>query len=427
MNKKYGVIALMPFFILCITKSFGQYYSWTGKCFKDSTITIEEPHKYYYKGYEDHIRVYIRLSADSKCSLIIKDINLHTLTCEKTDSICDDTCNFFYHDFIPTTNYDIIIGNNRLYIHDRQTQKNFFVDNNRAASLNNTTQCYYNKGYLVNDSVACLYNIYSYHPFDGFPGLHLNLYNLHQKKFIKDTEYVFPGVALSPMINKWAYANDRNIFVVTPLTGILYKYNFELKLIDSIRIPIKWLSYEKNVAYQNHMDTLVYKDWDILHNVYMKYGHDSGLKRPELINSKVQTKDFISDVINNTRSNYEYIEKLVPYNDSIIIITMSKPGYALNYRDLLFYNINTNSIITEKIKWSCSGQDTLTKFEDFFSIGISNSEPNTPYFYGKQIFSPTPYNPLLYKNGSADSLKRNIFHDELKNKYQWYLLEYQLL
>lgn len=421
-------VKLVAFCCICLLQLLGsidicaQNYTATGSYFLDNgQVKVEELNKYFWKGNKDVFRLYHMITDSVSVVTIVKDIDLNTMAVVRTDTITDVGVNFFHRDIIVHKDYDIILGNSRMYIYNRKKRKGVYKDFNQYGGQN----FFFDKGYVVNDSLILLYDIYDFHPFSGLPGIYLNAFNVNTGEFVLHKKAKFPGVGLSYMAVNWGWFNKANFYAVSPMSGILYKYNMSLELTDSVKMPIKWSDYSKNIQFQKALDERIANNYNKLYGILLKYGLDSIDKNPALGASDMNTKEYISNLIDTVRTHYEYIEKILPYNDSVFIITVCRGGDYLKYRDVYFYNVVTNKVIKEKERWLCSRKDNLERFEDFFVIDVICSEDCAPCFYEGHAYKPTFYNQTLYHNGTKNELEKTIHKDITQNQYQWRLLEYE--
>ncbi|WP_413670120.1 hypothetical protein ACEN9X_09375 [Mucilaginibacter sp. Mucisp86] len=395
-------------------------YKWTGKVYTDPDIIpisrlSDEP--FAFKGFKDKVRIYEKLTNENAAEFVIKELDLKTFSILRTDTIGFSTANFQFWDICTAKKWDVIVGLHRLLIYDRLAKdfKQYSSD-----TFN------FSHGVLINDSTVLLSRLYNYHPLDGFSGLQLHIFNLNQNKIVKSQRYQVPGVGLGPMLTSLVFANKKNIFYLAPLTGELFVYDLQLALVKRTSVPVHFSNYSANAQWQKKIDSTIYSDWNFRHHLYYKIGEDSFRKNDALLHTYVDSREFLNEIMNTARSSHDYIEKIIPYTDSIFIITVCKANYNFKYRDLYFYNVNTNKVIDFKEKWLCSKNDPVTKFEDFFSVDVIFDSQVSPYFYNNKVYTFSTNNYMLYRSAPLDTLKKVMYKDALKNNYKWHLSEYQL-
>lgn len=393
-------------------------YSLTGKQYVDSTkITPMEIGQNYYKGFGNTIRVYQQISDSILPKISVTDVNIMTWAVAYKNIIADVRTAFPYADLAVSKRYDILIGYNHLFVHDRLTNENHFRD-----FYTDTVK--YHSGFILNDSLLYLSSIYNYHPLNAFPGAHMAIFNLRTNRFTKSIAIPFQGILLSHMINSWDLVQHEQIYLVHPLSGKLSRYNKNLEFIDSFHLDIPWQNKPKNLAYQNRTDSFVYRLYANLSQSMRLYGPDSIRNNRKLDPWHGLSGEFMDSVTRTARNHHEYIEKILAINDSTLLVSVCRPGYQLNFRDIYWYNISTRKVIAKNEHWTCSKQDSLSKPEDFFVVDPINSKPFMPYFYGNKIYSRAFYNPALFKSGPKREQSEIFYNDILKHNYRWRILEY---
>lgn len=407
-------ILYLVLFLFVSGNVFGQY-KYTGKHYTSgSTIAADEiPYlKTSFKNYGHGFRIYRKL--DRK--LVITDIDfLFRARQEDTIEVPDDFSMHSTTDCAPTQTYDVLLGPDRLLTFNRRTKEVYFAHND---TLN------FRNVLPINDSTVLLYVYANYHPGDGFSGLQMHLLDLARIKIINTYTSRIKGIALSHMTVNWAVTAGPYIYSVSPLSGELTTYDRHFKIVDKKLLPIPWANYSGNLKYEAYTDSVVYTEYDRLKKIYDALGRDSVRKNRSLIRSELYSKDFFANTSQTVRKDYEFIEKAIPFSDSIIILTLSRPGYALKYRDVLFYNTRSAKIVRSIPKWSCAKKDTLSRFEDFFNVDVINDAHAAPVFVKDKVYYSTVYNIDLYQNGNADTVKKAMIKDVNKNNYTWRLLEY---
>ena len=402
-------------FLMC-QLAYAQGYTYNGREFLDSDLfSYNEDYGSYNKGYDDHMRLYNIRYDSARVELLVKDVSLNQLKLTTVDTIVDSRLDFFHNDILATDNYDVLLGNSKMFIYDRASKDVDFI-------VHDSIQ-YENINY-INDSLVLLTSVFNYHPLNDFPGLHLTLYNIQTKNIIRHVVKKFNGIALSHMIRQWQLVNKNGIYIVNPLSGKLYKYNFDLDVVDTTYIPVNWVNAKANIEYESQLDSIIYANYSTVNARSTKYGKDSVRKNRSLNVWKVGSRDNINSIIKTTRSEYEYIEKLIHYNDSVIIVTVSRPGYDLQYRDVLFYNVNTNSLMSVNEKWRCGKPLTINKLEEFFVVDLINSNTWMPYFHDDKVYSTTSYNTSVFRQGSQKEVDKLFAKDVIKNKFRCKILEY---
>ncbi|MCJ8208087.1 hypothetical protein MUY27_00110 [Mucilaginibacter sp. RS28] len=410
---------LILFALLSSTYMFGQY-KWDGKMYLDKTIigADERPHqKIGLKGFGDKMRLYIKQKTGDKKQIIIEELNLNNFTVCKTDSIAFDWDEMPYTNYVALDQKDFLISFGRLQAYDRRNGKYASID---LDTIN------YNDGCKINDSLILLGSTSSYHPADGFAGLNMTSFNSKTMKVVKTRQYQFEGIGLAHMGVNWFTGAGGHIYAITPMSGIVYEFDANLELVGKKNAPIPWTNATENIKFEHKLDVLIYNEWHRLRNLYAKYGKDSIHKNRALATSEYYSKNYDAFVSDTVRKAFEYVEKMLPYNDSMVVISFCRKGYAFKYRDVFLYNVRSNQITKQMPTWSITKKDTCNQFEDYFPIYISNDLNIAPYFKGDKIYYYTVYNPQLFTPGLKKELDKINAEDISKNNYQWHLLEYRL-
>lgn len=407
-------LTLLTVLVLLSQVCFGQY-KYVNKLYVDD-FTYPKNFPPYgrvkFKGIGEKVRMYTMLDS----STIIKEIQLNNLTVVRIDTVNEDISQTNVTDIAVTPKYDVLVGLGRLNIYNRQTHQFNYIKYDTVE---------FRHAYAINDSVLLLYYIGNLHPMDGFSGAQFHLYNLNSKRIIKTRKYTAPGTSISHMTVNWFYTDRKKIYEISPFTGEMKCYNMNLELENKYQIPYAWKNIDLNKKFQDSIDNYVNSEWTSMHERIVKLGKDSVRRNRQLISSPVYAKEFVVDVSKRVRSDFEFMEKIIPFNDSVFIITVSQPGYEFDYRDLVFYNFKTNKCINKISKWRCSPADTVKSFEDFFVVDVINDSPVAPYFDNGKIYFPTIYNVNLFVAAPSDTLRKRLFLDSKKNSFHWKLLEYK--
>lgn len=415
MSGSHEIYISYSFKLFFYLNSKGQF-THTSKVYTDDAIYKKGIYPFEvigFMGFDNCMRTYNNIDSES---LVIKTIDLISFRLLNVDTIRDKRTDFGYEMFIPSSKRDVIIGYKRLLVYNRIDKTIYRQDFDSVK---------FTAGYQLNDSIIVLSIIYSYHPGDGVSGINLATFNLNNHRIENIKRAFFPGTAMSHMGINWTFSSKDYFYAVTPMSGKIYKYDLKLNLMDSSDIPIAWSNKKSNVAFEKKADGILLRDWNRINNLYKKLGRDSINNNRSLISSDVFGKDFMSYVSDTVRAHYEYIEKVVPYNDSEVILSICKPDYHSQYRDILIYNFKENVIKKRYDKWQTYRKDTVNRFEDYFFASVIFNRKCPPYFHNNRVYTCTLYNPALYTTGSKDSLDVTIANDIKKNGYKWHLLEFQ--
>lgn len=395
-------------------------YTWTGRLYKEPYVVSNKDipgDKINFKGTGGNIVIYIRHFENGKNKILIKRIDLSTLRVLNVDTADFGAEGFDYCDVQPIANREIFIGSDSVAIFDHDSKRFRKVD---LMGLD------FSHSLQLNDTLVLLYSVYNYHPVSGTSGIHLGLLNLKNDRFIRSADFPFPGIVASVMgYGNWITAEGKNIYIVTPFTGRLIKFDLLLKPVDTVVIPLSWANPKLNTVFENKTDSMIYSEWNRISNNYKLYGQDSVRKDNSLKRSIVFTKDYIGPMLDSIHHGLEYIEKVMPLNDSIILITVSKPySNPFMYREIVSYNFRKNSISKRIAQWRTGRKEQLATMEDFFCVDVANDAMKAPYFIGKKVYTYSSFRNELFQPGAKDSLQKILYLDTKKNDYSWRLLEY---
>lgn len=360
-----------------------------------------------FKGIGNEIRIFEKHDS-VKPYLVIKTVDLGKLTINRIDTISDTSVTFHYGNMVVSEVYDIIIGYQQLLIFNRVTHQHKTIHNKRMI---------FKDGFINHDTLY-LYHIDNFHPANGPAGLHLASYNLKNDK-LNDTIVDFDALSFSGLNVVTGVFHQNHLWVVSPISGMLYKYNGSLNLVDSQRIPISWTNPQKNATFHYAMENEIRRDRRQMENEFQKTG-----KYPT---SNIHNGSFFHDLKKQLTDSCEYIEQLFPYNDSLILLSVYRPSYQEMFRDLICYNPTKNQVVRKSEEWPCEMKLELSRLEDYFTVNLSISPPYTPYFVADRIYYPTFANLYLY-NGEKerDTMLMKVLNDGKKNGHTWRFMEYKL-
>ncbi len=353
-----------------------------------------------------------------KSLLFIYDFDLNSFVVRKIDT-CPNTFVRFPVDVLPMKNYDVFIEPDKIYIYDRIYGKQTSYRYAYGAS----------KNFLCvnafNDSVLLLSTFTNFHPLDGEPGLHLYIYNIITKNIIRSRIIRMPGIALAN--SDGAYVSDvgGKCYFIDPLTTDLYYIDTELN-VTLIGTVDNSIDKKKNINYERESDKLIYGGWDRMYADFIaNFGRDlDSLK--SVIHSDEYTRDFYVNTVNNIKINFDYVEKMYPFNDSCLVVGIARANSGYKVRDVIMYNVFTQKMKSYYKYWLNDRKAICNKFEDYFPASFSNRNTHSLCFKADTILMGTFYDPRLFRPSSKDSLDLEIHKQILKNGYRWSLQEYKL-
>lgn len=394
-------------------------YHWTKRIYTDSNIVPPDQLADYRIGcapIRGKMRLYIRPVSDST-RVLIKELNLTTFKVEDVDTVNLPPAKLLPLQFLALPKHDVLIGRNEMLVYSRTPREVFRFTSDSLM---------FNKVYRINDSLIFLSRIYNYHPADDEPGFHGHVFNVNSKTFITTRRHDFPGLALSFFAANWVFADEGGIYAVAPLTGVLLTYTTDFRYVSKTQIPAIIREFQRNRKFEDSTDKAIEMENSTLQNIYVNFGVDSIRRNKSLRNSSTHTQEFDAFISKHVREQMEYIERVIPYSDSTVILSVSRPGYETKMRDLYYYNYKSNKITATREKWLCRSSDTSYSIEDFIHASTLFNDASPTYFYKDKVFVNTHFNVDVFKGGPRDSVRKIFFKDGLKNNYKWSVLEYQL-
>jgi hypothetical protein len=286
---------------------------------------------------------------------------------------------------------------------------------------------YFKKGYLLNNNEVLLYSIYDFHPADGKAGVYLNIFDVRTERITKNVIEHFDPVVLSPMSNGWLVAKDNNIYVFSPLNDTVRVYNENLKLKDSKKlIFLKTEDVSKNLALEKMLDSTYCAERQRMDIIIAKYPKDSVRFHLDEIQSDVLEKAYTWKLMQQVRKEYTFIERTFIYNKQYIGITISRPEYDDNYRDVIIYDMKKNKVKEMFIKWQCKADSVVNRKEDFYTVNLQRFEKRYPYFYNDTVYAVTLYDPQYFTTGAENIVQEHFQKNIIKKGYSLYILKYNL-
>jgi len=285
----------------------------------------------------------------------------------------------------------------------------------------------------INDSLILLYSLYPYHPADGNPKLNLITYNYQKGKIENERLDLFEGISLGNIVNQWVSVINNRIYTITPLTGKLSVYDLNLFKINQENINLPELNIPENKQFITQLDSVFYDS----HIQFEKYkaSHSDATTFSDLGNRKLVfnffTKSKMGNKIENLRTNYCYIEKILPYNDTMAVLSIYKAGTNGDKRKVMFLNIKTFQIEDSIRNWICFQtvkDKPMENIEEYLTVDLGNSPIVQPFFFGGKVYAELITPTQLYRKGMTyKEMQKKIFEWQKKNPLQWQIGVFQLL
>lgn len=332
---------------------------------------------------------------------------------------CIHNGNFYFAQIISTANHKH--STSALFCYNLKNKK---ISIYSADGKNSFRQIH-----LLNDSLLLLSDLYAFHPADGIAKAQLYIYNLHKNKVTYSRHLDFEGISISNIVNQWINIIAGEICIVTPLTGKLVFFNNQLIEKDSLQINLPFLNTPANKNFIYSLDSFLASD---IHdyNEFIKSKSPDFLKNHSIQLDFFRGKGEVAHRIQELRNQHSYIEKVLPYNDSIFILSVYRPKLKLNFRSLYFVNIKNGKIQDSIPKWRCISPENgkIKKMENYFTVDLGNSHLIEPLFYKGNVYFYSTFPTTLFTPGlSTDEMNNKLFNWEQKNKHIWELLEYKVL
>lgn len=280
----------------------------------------------------------------------------------------------------------------------------------------------------LSNSELILYEMHPFHPFDGKSEIYINKYNIPNKSWT--TRMIgYESIVLAQMIHQWLCPKKDGFLLVHPLTGIVYEFNSNLNLIDSFSLEIGLSEEAKNKGNQFTHSLYSQKISDDVTLLHLRDSLGMSFFRSNKVVHTFHTKEAIYKRMDTVRKHFVYVEKILPVDDSLLLITINRPGYGEKYRDVILTN-NSGMKIKSWSKWKCSKQSNgiLTEIEQYFVIDLLNSFWCQPFFRNNKVFKISNLSAQNFKSGTKNELNTFYFKQQAKKRYKkWYLQEYSLL
>ena len=404
-----GIIAIPAFGQYKIDKSI---YTYPGR------IDFKVPpfDKVIFKGVGNIMYLYVKddiAPSDTLVTFKVKKLDLGSEKIVDSFSLPPIPRRFFITDIIPGKDFTVFVGFGKIL---------FFPHNSSRVLIDPDAD--FRFALRLNDSLVLLYSLYNYHPGDGQSGMHMSIFNLKSEKVEKSLVYKFPGVAMGHMTINWVTNDSKYIYAFAGLSGRVFKYDFNLAPISNSIVPIFPDSVRtSNYAFESRTDSIIASEWK---DLKQKLLENDTAKEKVTYKSTVYSKDFMSNNSQDLRAHYTFIEKVFKLNESEVLLTISRPGYFLLYRDVVLYNLKTNTITEKYQNWKTGRAKTISIPEDFYTADLINDQIAAPYFYNNKVYSVNYYDIGIFKPGPVDSLNELQHNEIMQNGYKWQLVKYSL-
>lgn len=308
----------------------------------------------------------------------------------------------FVRDICITANHIILIGTGRFININRKSLKFYYHERNTTDVFSAAT--------VMDGGYICLFSDYFYGV--NRPSIILNVFDPATNRIIKNAEFNTVGV-LPQMLHRWVVSCGDKLLVFSPFSPIYKIINRELKCVAT-----------KNLSQSFGIDSMSNnfgKRFDqFIQNEKLR------IERQPEESTVFNTKDFCTMISDSIRKNYSYIEKVLTYNDTEVVISMYRPGANFDYRSVYVFAPFQNKIKKIFPKWRSTTAEFILKKEDALTIDLSNDANKAAYFYNNEIydFGLSPDSLVSLKMSKDDYLERK-FQFVFKNGYQWHIQKFQ--
>ena len=277
----------------------------------------------------------------------------------------------------------------------------------------------------LNERTALAFELYPFHPFSAEDKLHLYIVDTENPKVIFEKHLDFDGVSLSNIVQRWVSYSNKEVFVVSPFKGLVDVYDFSLNKIDSIPLEINGIGIPSTIHFAKRQDAIKKQTDSVLLSLKEKYGSDSSFN----FVSSYYSKDELTKRMDSLRRHHSYIERIFHFNDSIQLLSIFRPEYGDEFRDVYVLNVNTKVLTDSIIRWRSKAASDIV-FEtpsQYFMVDLKVNYPSSPIFHNGMVHILTDISSKWFQSGTKKEINEHIFR--VKNKYktkQWFLRSYSL-
>ncbi len=415
------VRVLFILLLLCQSLCYGQYTvteEIKTALVLNSTTDIDKGVAY--KFVEDKLVFFFDIVKNDTSYIVYNKLELATGRTIEQDTLLKPNKNFTIYDIVATEHFWMAISSGS-YIYKKKGE---------TATFNSYPDFskYFKKGYLLNKNEVILYSIYDFHPADGKAGVFLNVFDINAGGITKSVVEHYAPVILSPMNNGWLTAGDNNIYVFSPLNDTVQVYNENLKLKAKKKLAALGPDdVNKNLALEKMLDSTYSAERKRMDAIVSKYPKDSLRYHVNEIQSDVLEKPYSWSLMQKVRKEYAFIEKAFIYDQQCIGITISRPEYKDNYRDVVIYDMKKDKVKKVFTKWQCKTDSVIKRKEDFYTINLQRFEKRYPYFYKDKAYAVTLYDPQYFTTGTEEMVQEKFQKSILKQGYLIYILMYDIV
>lgn len=413
-------IAFLYLYLL-FNNVYAQDYEFQSIIDFDIDLNLKDQFSYRFKNVENKINILTPKDQGSLDELLLSIYNLNEQQIENEWKITNSKLNQRVSDYAVLNNeLYYYSGINRrdhtvsaLYKYDLDTKKERrLVKLKKRLSFNNID--------VINDSLILLHQIYPFHPADGIAKAQLFIFNVNSNEITDQKLIEFEGISLGNIVHEWVYINNNEIYLCSPFSGIIEKYDIRLKLLERKSMNLPDVDFTESKAFAQQWDSL------------LKESNQIFIKDKKNFSLPFFGKAKIHERMTQLRKQHVYIEKIMSFDEHTFLISLYKPSTNQKEFRCLFFVDNITFEVKRIIpNWRAmapSNEETLHRVEDYFTIDLGNSRPLQPFFYKGKIYTINYYPISLFEASlTKKEMDVKIFRWRKENQLQFGIRIYQLL
>jgi len=322
------------------------------------------------------------------------------------DTISGLPRSFRLKDFIANKDYIFVCGRDVHVYYRPGAMESSFVQSIPLPDEDTGKSVYNGCAYLT-DSTVLLYNIYNYHPCDGYAGTQLAVLDLHSNTITRKRRMPFPGIALSHLCANWITVAGQHIYIINPLTARVSVFSGQLQPVDSFGLPtiFNHAEQDSNRVYLSYLDHTLQREWRRIDSLRALH-----IPAETACKSDIYGKSFIFEVISRTRERYAFIELLEARVDGKLTLVVSRPDYEDRFRDVYVLDPEHKGKGMKQYKrWPCVPADTPANNDAFFVTPLSNARLNFPLFKGNTAYWMSLVSPADFVVHPGDNMEQKVY------------------
>lgn len=251
----------------------------------------------------------------------------------------------------------------------------------------------YRKIDRVGSNHLLLYDLYPYHPFDNVSKLRLKTFDIHKNQMGEERLVDFPGISTANMIHKWVIGVGSYIYVVNPFEFTLAEYDLHFNKRHTYHLADHGVGKVQHYDLYKRIDSIKFNEDSLLLALREQYKDEKDIQ----FSSDYYSKEGVSSRITAIRDSCNYIEKIFPYSETQIVISVAEAGDYLKERDVYIFDLKSKKVIRQKMDWPCA-KSTITPpktLVDIFPADLLNNNLTEPFFYKEKAYGIVKYSGEL--------------------------------